>query len=353
MGNHSRVPDFLLFEFSEIREIQILYFFSFLVLYLAILIGNLLIVSAITFNHHLHTPMYLFLLNLAIQDLGTTSVIVPKSMVNMLMNTRHISYLGCVSQVFLLVFFLGSDIWILTVMAYDRYVAICKPLHYERIMNKQFCFYMILAVWVSNLLNGLLHTCFTFGMSFCSNIINQFFCDIPQLLKLTCTGLNQNEIKLIVFVCVLGVACFSFILFTYVSIFTAVLKIRSLEGRKKAVSTCLPHLIVVSMFLLSAFIAHLEPPSSNLNLASTVMYSLIPPLLNPIIYSMRNNSIKLALSKLLNMGNSLKKTVLLFSFVLGGKLLGEKVGLSLVVQIDACTLISGADLGAANNDLAG
>ncbi|XP_034278674.1 olfactory receptor 14J1-like [Pantherophis guttatus] len=304
MDNQSNVSDFLLFEFSKIHELQMLHFFAFLVLYLAILTGNLLIISAIILNHHLHTPMYLFLLNLAIQDLGTTSVIVPKSMANMLMNTRHISYIGCVSQVFLLVFFLGSDIWILTVMAYDRYVAICNPLHYQTIMNKQACIYMILAVWGSSLLNGSLHTCFTFGTSFCSNNINQFFCDIPQLLKLTCSGLNQNEIRLIVFVCALGFVCFFFIIYTYVSIFTAVLKIRSLEGRKKAVSTCLPHLIVVSMFLLSAFIAHLEPPSSNANLASTVMYSLIPPLLNPIIYSMRNSSINLALSKLLNKRNS-------------------------------------------------
>ncbi|KAM6448991.1 olfactory receptor 14J1-like [Liasis olivaceus] len=303
MANQSIIYFFLLLEFSEVQELQMIYFFAFMVLYLAILTVNLLIISAVLFNHHLHTPMYFFLMNLAIQDLGSASVIVPKTMANTFMNTRRISYYGCASQVFFIVFFMGSAIWILTVMAYDRYIAICNPLHYERIMNKQVCIYMILAVWVGGLLNGFLHTCFTFSPPFCSNIISQFFCEIPQLLKLTCTGLNLNEIRLMVFVCVLSIGCFFFILVTYTSIFTAVLKIRSLEGRRKAFSTCIPHLIVVSMFLLSGVFAYLRPPSHDLDLASTVIYSLIPPLLNPIIYSIRNKSIKLALSKLLNMGN--------------------------------------------------
>ncbi|XP_063158222.1 olfactory receptor 14J1-like [Candoia aspera] len=301
MDNQSTVSDFLLFDFSAIGEIQLIYFFAFMVLYLAVLTGNLLIIFAIIFNHHLHTPMYFFLLNLAIQDLGAISVIIPKSMANMLMDTRHISYFGCVCQVFFFVFFLESDHWILTVMAYDRYVAICNPLQYGKILSKQSCFYMILAVWVSTLLEGLLHTSFTFGTPFCSNIINQFFCEIPQLLKLTCTGLNLNEIRLIVFVCVLSIVCFFFILVTYTSIFTAVLKIRSLEGRKKAFSTCLPHLTVVSMFLFSGAFAYLRPPSTSLDVISTVLYCVVPPLLNPIIYSMRNKDIKVALSKLLNM----------------------------------------------------
>ncbi|XP_063158421.1 olfactory receptor 14J1-like [Candoia aspera] len=301
MDNQSTVSDFLLFDFSAIGEIQLIYFFAFMVLYLAVLTGNLLIIFAIIFNHHLHTPMYFFLLNLAIQDLGAISVIIPKSMANMLMNTRHISYFGCVCQVFFFFFFLQSDYWILTVMAYDRYVAICNPLQYGKIMNKQSCFYMILAVWVSALLEGLLHISFTFGTTLCSNIINQFFCEIPQLIKLACTGLNLNEIRLIVFFFALSIGCFFFMLVTYTLIFTAVLKIRSLEGRKKAFSTCLPHLTVVSMFLFSGAFAYLRPPSTSLDVISTVLYCVVPPLLNPIIYSMRNKDIKVALSKLLNM----------------------------------------------------
>ncbi|KAM6450624.1 olfactory receptor 14J1-like [Liasis olivaceus] len=304
MDNQSSISDFMLFDFSEVRELQMLCFFAFLVLYLAILTGNLLVIFVILFDHHLHIPMYFFLMNLAIQNLGAISVIVPKSMANILMNTRYISYFGCASQVFFVAFFMESDFCILTVMAYDRYVAICNPLHYERIMNKPACIYMILAVWVNSLLTGLLHTCFTFATPFCSNKIDQFFCEIPQLLKLTCTGLNLNEIIAIVFSFILSMCYFLFILITYASVFTAVLKIPPKEGRKKAFSTCLPHLIVVSIFLLSALIAYMKPSSSIWDLATSVLYSFIPPLLNPIIYSMRSKDIRFALSKLLNMGNS-------------------------------------------------
>ncbi|XP_034278825.1 olfactory receptor 14A16-like [Pantherophis guttatus] len=303
MDNQSITSDFMLFNFTEREELKMFYFFVFIVLYLAVLTGNLLIISVILCDHHLHNPMYFFLMNLAIQDLGAISVIVPKSIANILMNTRHISYFGCVCQVFFVVFFMSSDFWILTVMAYDRYVAICNPLHYETIMNKQASICMILAVWVSSLFNALLHTCFTFATPFCSNIINQIFCEIPQLLKLTCMDLNKNEIKLIIVICILCLGCFFYILTTYVSVFKAVLKIPSKEGRKKAFSTCLPHLFVASIFLLSSFIAYMKPPSSVQDLATTVLYCFIPPLLNPLIYSMRNKEIRFALSKLLKMRN--------------------------------------------------
>ncbi|KAG6530720.1 olfactory receptor [Crotalus adamanteus] len=307
MDNQSTNYYFLLMEFSDVREQQILYFFVFLVMYFAVVTGNLLITFAIIFNHYLHTPMYFFLLNLAIQDIVAISVILPKSMANILMNTRYISYLGCVCQVFFFVFFLGSDLWVLTVMAYDRYVAICNPLQYEKIMNKQACIYTILAVWISSFLNALLNTSVIFETPFCSNIINQFFCEIPKLLKLSCTGLNKNEIKVLVVIFILAFVCFFFILYTYVSIFTAVLKIHSLEGRKKAVSTCLPHVIVVSIFVLSGFFAHLKPSSTSLDLISTLLYCVIPPCLNPVIYSMRNRDIKIALSKMLNIRKMYKK----------------------------------------------
>ncbi|XP_058040106.1 olfactory receptor 14C36-like [Ahaetulla prasina] len=299
MDNQSSISEFMLFDFSEVGEQ--LYFNVFTVLYLAILTGNLLIISAILCDHHLHNPMYFFLMNLAIQDLGVISVIVPKSIANILMNMRHISYFGCVCQVFFFAFFMGSGVWILTVMAYDRYVAICNPLHYEKMMNKQACIYMILTVWVSSLLNALLHTCFTFAVPFCSNIIDQFFCEIPQLLKNTCTGLNQNEIITLVFSFVLAMGCFFFILITYVSIFNAVMKIPSKKGRQKAFSTCLPHLIVISIYLLSALSKYMKPPAGIQDLATTILYCFVPPLLNPIIYSMRNKDIRFALSKVLKM----------------------------------------------------
>ncbi|XP_015669885.1 olfactory receptor 14A16-like [Protobothrops mucrosquamatus] len=302
MDNQTTVPYFLLLEFSKKWYLQILHFFLFLVLYLSTITANLLIISAVAIDNRLHSPMYWFLMNLAVQDLGSVSVIVPKSIVNSLMDTRHISYLGCVVQVFLFVSFAASDFSLLTVMAYDRYVAICHPLHYETVMNWKACTEIMILVWVASLLYGTLHTTGTFSILFCSNVVNQFFCEIPQLLKLSCSGFNLVEIGVIVVSVIVGIGCFTFIIISYAMIFKAVLKIPSEQGRQKALSTCIPHLTVVLIFLLTGFFAYLRPPSntpSYLDFGLTVLYSLLPPLFNPIIYSMRNKNIKFVLSKLL------------------------------------------------------
>nr|XP_028560234.1 olfactory receptor 14J1-like [Podarcis muralis] len=301
MVNQSFVSEFLLEEFSEVREMQIFHFLLFLVLYLATVTGNLLIISAVAFDRRLHTPMYFFLMNLAIQDLGSVSVIVPNSMANSLMNTRHISYSGCVAQVLLFVFFLASNFSLLTVMAYDRYVAICNPLQYEKLMNKQACVHMIACVWITGLLCAVLHTGGTFATPFCSSVVKQFFCEIPQLLKLSCSGLNLTEIGVIVLSIFIESGCLFFIVVTYVYIFSAVLKMPSIQGRQKVFSTCLPHLIVISMLLLTGWFAYLSPmysTTSQQDLSFAVIYSVVPPLLNPVIYSMRNKDMKIALSKL-------------------------------------------------------
>ncbi|XP_062992759.1 olfactory receptor 14A16-like [Elgaria multicarinata webbii] len=302
--NQSSLEEFLLMDFSDVRELQLLHFMVFLVWYLVAATGNLLIISAVAWDHHLHTPMYFFLINLAIQDIGQISVIIPKSIFNYLLNTRHISYFGCVAQVLLFVFFLASDFSLLTVMAYDRYVAICNPLQYEKVMNKQACIHMVIVVWIFSFFYGVLHTGGTFASPFCSNVINQFFCEIPQLLKLACSDLYLIEIGVLSFSATVGLGCFVFIVVTYVHIFNAVLKIPSVQGRQKAFSTCLPHLIVVSVFLSTGYFAYLKPTStspSHLGLALTMMYSMVPPLMNPVIYSMRNKEIKHALSKLLGL----------------------------------------------------
>ncbi|XP_061447840.1 olfactory receptor 14A16-like [Rhineura floridana] len=307
IANQSSLTEFLLLEFSEVRELQILHFFLFLAFYLTTITGNLLIISAVAFDHHLHTPMYFFLMNLAMKDLGQVSVIIPKSMANSLMNTRHISYLGCATQVLFLLFFLASDISLLTVMAYDRYIAICNPLQYEMLMNKQACIQMVASVWISSFLYGVLHTGGTFASPFCSNVVNQFFCEIPQLLKLACSDLNRIEIGAVLLGAVIAFSCFIFIIITYVHIFTAVLRIPSVEGRQKAFSTCLPHLMVFSTFVFTGCFAYLLPMSNTpsfLDLAFTMMYSMFPPLMNPVIYSMRNKEMKLSLSKLLGFRQS-------------------------------------------------
>nr|XP_034957630.1 olfactory receptor 14A16-like [Zootoca vivipara] len=292
----------MIVSYGHIGLLKKVHFSLFLVLYLAIVFGNLLIICAVAFNHHLHTPLYFFLMNLAIQDIGAVSVTTPKSMANSLMNIRHISYAGCVAQVLLFVFFLSSDTALLTVMAYDRYVAICNPLQYEMVMNRAACKQMVSGVWFAGLLNAVMHTSATFATPFCSNIVNQFFCEIPQLLTLACSNLYLTEIGAIVATTTIVSGCFVFIVFTYVHIFTTVGKIPSVQGRKKAFSTCIPHLVVFSIFCFTGCFAYIRPPSktpSDLDFALTVMYTIVPPMFNPIIYSMRNKEIKNAVSKLL------------------------------------------------------
>ncbi|XP_053215950.1 olfactory receptor 14A16-like [Podarcis raffonei] len=304
MDNQTSVSEFLLLEFSEVRELQMLHFFLFLGMFLATVTGNLLIIFAVAFDHHLHTPMYFFLVNLAMQDLGSVSVIIPKSMANSLMNTRHISYFGCVVQVLSFLFFVGCDVFLLTVMAYDRYVAICDPLQYEMVMNRRACTQMVAGVWVGGLLHAVLNTSGTFSILFCSNVVSQFFCEIPQLLKLACSDLYLIEIGILMFSFTVGVGCFIFIIVTYVHIFSAVLKIPSAQGRRKAFSTCLPHLIVFSTFLLTVCFAYLRPTSNTapqMDLIFTIIYSMVPPMLNPVIYSMRNKDLKAALAKLVGL----------------------------------------------------
>ncbi|XP_067404507.1 olfactory receptor 14A16-like [Emydura macquarii macquarii] len=300
MSNQTTVTKFLLLGFSDVRELQILHVVVFLVLYLSALMGNLLIVTAIVLDLHLHTPMYFFLINLSILDIGTISVTVPKSMANSLMNTRSISYAGCVAQVFSLIFFAEADIFLLTVMAYDRYVAICQPLHYERVMNRGACVQMAAGAWASGALCAALHTGNTFALSFCrGSKVDQFFCEVPQLLKITCS--YSSETRLILFSVSLLLSCFVLIIVSYVQIISTVLRIPSKQGRHKAFSTCLPHLIVLSLLVCTGFFAYLKPVSSTmsrLDLVMAVFYSVLPPMMNPIIYSMRNEEIKASLRKL-------------------------------------------------------
>ncbi|XP_028560202.2 olfactory receptor 14I1-like [Podarcis muralis] len=317
IANQTTVSEFLLLEFSKVQKLQSLHSILFLVLYLATVTGNLLIISAVAFDHHLHTPMYIFLMNLAMQDLGQVSVIIPQSMANSLMNTTHISYSGCVGQALFFTFFLSTDFFLLIVMAYDRYVAICNPLQYQVVMNRRACTEMILTVWITGFLYAGLHTVSTFATPFCSNVVNQFFCEIPQLVKLSCSKKNQIETGVLLLFSLIGLGCFIFVLVTYVQIFSAVLRMPSAQGRQKAFSTCLPHLMVFSTFMVTGLFSYLSPmtnTATHLDLIFTVIYSMVPPLLNPLIYSMRNKEIKAALSNLLRLRTTSNN--ILFSFLL-------------------------------------
>ncbi|XP_032642804.1 olfactory receptor 14A16-like [Chelonoidis abingdonii] len=302
MSNQTTVTEFLLLGFSEVRELQILCSVVFLGIYLAALVGNLLVIILIVLDHHLHTPMYFFLMNLSILDLGSISVTVPKSMANSLLNTRSISYSGCVAQVFFFIFFAVVDFAFLTIMAYDRYVAICQPLHYETIMNRGACVQMAASAWISGIPISTMQTGNIFALPFCAgNKVDQFFCEIPQLLKITCNDSYLGELVSVSFLFFLGLCCFAFIIVSYVQIFKTVLTIPSEQGRNKAFSTCLPHLTVVSLLVCTATFAYMKPTSSSssgLDVIVAVLYSVMPPVLNPAIYSMRNKEIKGALRKL-------------------------------------------------------
>ncbi|XP_074023619.1 olfactory receptor 14A16-like [Numenius arquata] len=303
MPNSSSITQFLLLAFAHTRELQLLHFWLFLGIYLAALLGNALIITAITCDHRLHTPMYFFLLNLSVLDLASISTTVPKAMANSLFDTRAISYWGCAAQLFLFVLLIAAEYSLLTVMAYDRYVAICQPLHYGTLLGSRNCVHMAAAAWGSGFLNALLHTANTFSLPLCQgNVLDQFFCEIPQILKLSCSHSYLREVGLLVVSVCLSFGCFVFIVVSYVQIFRAVQRIPSEQGRHKAFSTCLPHLAVVSLVITTGMFAYLKPPSissSPLDLVMSFLYSVVPPAVNPLIYSMRNQELKDTLKKLI------------------------------------------------------
>ncbi|XP_054145836.1 olfactory receptor 14J1-like [Melozone crissalis] len=303
MSNSSSIRHFLLLALADTRQLQLLHFCLLLAISLAALLGNGLIISAVACSHHLHTPMFFFLLNLALSDLGSICTTVPKAMHNSLWDTRNISYTGCAAQVFLFLFFIGTELSLLTIMCYDCYVSICKPLHYRTLLCSRACAHMAAAAWASAFLNALLLTANTFSLPLChGNALGQFFCEIPQILMLSCSHSKLRELGLIVVGACLAFGCFVFIVFSYVQIFRAVLRIPSEQGQHKAFSTCLPHLAVVSLFVSTAAFAYLKPPfisSPSLDLAVSVLYSVVPPALNSLIYSLRNQELKDALRKMM------------------------------------------------------
>ncbi|XP_031948097.1 olfactory receptor 14J1-like [Corvus moneduloides] len=303
MCNSSSISPFLLLALADTRQLQLLHFCLFLGISLAALLGNGLIISAGACGQHLHSPMFFFLLSLALPDLGSSCTTVPKAMHNSLWGTRHISYSACAAQVFLFVFFMGVEVSLLTIMCYDRYVSICKALHYGTLLGSRACAHMAAAAWASAFLYALMHTANTFSLPLGQgNALAQFFCEIPHILKLSCSKSYLRELGLLAISVCLLFGCFVFIVFSYVQIFRAVLRIPSEQGWHKAFSTCLPHLAVLSLFLSTVMFAHLKPPSissPSLDVALSVLYSVVPPALNPLIYSLRNQELKEALSKLM------------------------------------------------------
>ncbi|XP_038598940.1 olfactory receptor 14A2-like [Tachyglossus aculeatus] len=303
MPNISTVTEFLLLGFSEVRELQLVHAALFLLVYLAALTGNLLIVAVTALDRRLHTPMYFFLRNLSVLDLCYISVTVPKSIHNSLTDRSSISFLGCAIQLFSVVLFAASEVFILTAMSYDRYAAICLPLRYEVVMNGRACGRMAAASWLTGGLLAVMCSAATFSLSFCgSNIVPQFFCDIPSLLKIFCSTDHVAVDVSVTAGAVLGFPGFILVIFSYVCIFRAVLRMPAAEGRAKAFSTCLPHLAVVTIFISAAAFVYLKPSSESssiVDLLVSVFYSVVPPVLNPLIYSLRNRDMKAAMDRIL------------------------------------------------------
>ncbi|KAM8929625.1 LOW QUALITY PROTEIN: olfactory receptor 10AG1-like [Lycaon pictus] len=306
-GNLSSVVAFVLLGFSDLPNIQGFLFGIFFLIYMSILIGNGLIIIITRVDSVLQTPMYFFLANFSSLEICYVSVTLPRILVNLWTQDRSISWLGCATQMCFFLMLGATECFLLAVMAYDRYVAICNPLHYPLIVNHKMCVQLAVGAWLSGIPVQIGQTCQVFSLPFCSNQINHFFCDIPPLIKLACGDTSLNEMCVFAVAILFVMIPFLFILGSYVKIISTILKLSSARGRSKAFSTCSSHIIVVLLFFGSATITYLRPKSNHsarTDKMLSLFYTIVTPMFNPLIYSLRNKDVITALKKLL-----LKKTV--------------------------------------------
>ncbi|KAF4008498.1 hypothetical protein G4228_020247 [Cervus hanglu yarkandensis] len=300
-SNNTQISRFLLLGLSKEAELQPLIFGLFLSMYLITVFGNLLIILAVSSDSHLHTRMYFFLSNLSFVDICFTSTTLPKMLWNIQNKSKGITYEGCITQIYFYILFADLDDILLTVMAYDRYVAICHPLHYMVIMSPRLCELLVLISWVLIALHSLLHSLMVLRLSFCPEIqIPHFFCELSKVVQLASSDNFLNNIVMYFAAVLMGVGPFAGILYTYSKIVSCICKISSSQGRYKAFSTCLSHLLIVSLFYFTALGVYLSSAATHTSHSGTivsVMYSVVTPLLNPFIYSLRNQDIKGALKR--------------------------------------------------------
>ncbi|OCT72735.1 olfactory receptor 5V1 [Xenopus laevis] len=301
-GNGTTVTEFILEGLSEIPELQFFLFCIFLCIYIITVLGNASIILIYKFSPNLRTPMYFYLSNFSLLEICYVSATAPKMLQNMVTGRKTIPLHGCFVQMYSVLFLAGTEFFVLAAMAYDRYNAICHPLLYSIIMNKALCIQLLCGSWVIGAANALVHTLLAYMLPFCSNKIQHFFCDVPPLLKLSCINTWINELGMFVVGGSVTGGSFILTLISYIKIILTILNIQSSSGRKKAFSTCTSHLTVVAIFYGSIFFMYLRPKSSyamHHDRLVAVMYTIIAPLLNPFIYSLRNKDVKVAVTKIL------------------------------------------------------
>ncbi|KAL6035063.1 hypothetical protein STEG23_037483 [Scotinomys teguina] len=302
-GNHSTVTKFFLAGLTDQPELQLPLFLLFLGIYLFTVLGNLGMIILILLSSHLHTPMYFFLSSLSFIDFCQSTVITPKMLVNFVMKNNDISYPECMIQLYFFLFFAISECYMLAAMAYDRYVAICSPLLYSVTMSQQACLSLVLGVYVIGAVCASAHVGCMFRIHFCRfDLINHYFCDLISILKLSCSSIYVNELMILIFSGINIIAPTLTILSSYTFIIISILRIKSTEGRSKAFSTCSSHISAVAVFFGSAAFMYLNPSSSSSmdeGKVSSVFYTIIVPMLNPLIYSLRNKDVNIALKKMI------------------------------------------------------
>lgn len=301
--NQTEVTEFILLGLSENSDLQIVLFVLFLLVYVATMVGNLGMIVLIKIDPCLHTPMYYFLSSLSFVDASYSSSVTPKMLVNLVAENKAISFNGCAAQFYFFGSFLGTECFLLAMMAYDRYAAIWNPLLYPVLMSGRICFLLVATSFLAGFGNAAIHTGMTFRLSFCnSNKINHFYCDTPPLLKLSCSDTHINGIVIMAFSSFTVISCVVIVLISYLCILIAILKMSSLEGRYKAFSTCASHLMAVTIFFGTILFMYLRPTSSysmEQDKVVSVFYTVVIPMLNPLIYSLKNKDVKEALKKIL------------------------------------------------------
>ncbi|XP_006873544.1 PREDICTED: olfactory receptor 1F1-like [Chrysochloris asiatica] len=301
-SNQTRVTEFLLLGLSGRPDQEEILFGLFLWIYLVTIIGNFLIILAFSCDSRLHTPMYFFLANLSCVDICFSSVTIPKMLVNHMLRSESISYVECMIQIYFFITFINMDGFLLSVMAYDRYVAICSPLHYTIIMRPKLCVLLVAISWIITNLHALLHTLFMVQLTFCyDNVVHHFFCDPYPILKLSCSDTFINNLIVFTVGGLIFLTPFTCIIVSYAYIFSNVLKLPSVHGIRKALSTCGSHITVVSLFYGAILGIYMRPSSSYSvqDTVATVIFTVVTPLVNPFIYSLRNRDMKGALRKLI------------------------------------------------------